>query len=284
VYWPAFAGLRSGRAGTSWSGTSGPFHVPALARFPLPAGVGVVRQRSSPFHYSALLTIPLEFSIFSPGNSYTPSYLPTGGLLASIRVLTFAAIWALVLSLPGCGGGSKTVTRVEPDQTIDLSGDWNDTDSRMVAEEMIKDALNRPWLGEFKGDKKRSPVVIVGTVRNRSSEHIASTAFTKNLERELINSGRVEFVANKEERSEVRDERTDQQEFSSPESLKKFQMETGADFMLRGDITSIIDQEGGSRVKFYQVNLELVNIETNKKAWIGEKKIKKLVEQSGSKF
>jgi penicillin-binding protein activator len=204
--------------------------------------------------------------------------------LASIRVLTFAAIWALVLSLPGCGGGSKTVTRVEPDQTIDLSGDWNDTDSRMVAEEMIKDALNRPWLGEFKGDKKRSPVVIVGTVRNRSSEHIASTAFTKNLERELINSGRVEFVANKEERSEVRDERTDQQEFSSPESLKKFQMETGADFMLRGDITSIIDQEGGSRVKFYQVNLELVNIETNKKAWIGEKKIKKLVEQSGSKF
>ena len=94
----------------------------------------------------------------------------------------------------------------------------------------------------------------------------------------------MEFVANKEERSEVRDERTDQQEFSSPESLKKFQMETGADFMLRGDITSIIDQDGGSRVKFYQVNLELVNIETNKKVWIGEKKIKKLVEQRGSKF
>ncbi len=198
-------------------------------------------------------------------------------------MLVLAAISALAVMILGCGE-SKTVTRVEPDQAIDLSGDWNDTDSRMVAEEMIKDALNRPWLGEFQGEKKRSPVVIVGTVRNRSSEHIASTAFTKNLERELINSGRVEFVANKEERSEVRDERTDQQEFSSPESLKKFQMETGADFMLRGDIASIIDQDGGSRVKFYQVNLELVNIETNKKVWIGEKKIKKLVQQSGSKF
>ncbi len=203
--------------------------------------------------------------------------------MAPIRVLVLAAISLLALLILGCGE-SKTVTRVEPDQAIDLSGDWNDTDSRMVAEEMIKDALNRPWLGEFKGEKKRSPVVIVGTVRNRSSEHIASTAFTKNLERELINSGSVEFVASKEERNEVRDERTDQQEFSSPESLKKFQIETGADFMLRGDITSIIDQEGGSRVKFYQVNLELVNIETNKKAWIGEKKIKKLVAQSGSKF
>jgi len=203
--------------------------------------------------------------------------------LAPFRVLAIAASAALALLIAGCSE-TKTVTRVEPDQAIDLSGDWNDTDSRQVAEEMIKDVLNRPWLPDFKGEKKRTPVVIVGTVRNRSTEHISSTTFTKNLERELINSGRVEFVANKEERAEVRDERTDQQEFSTPESLKKFQQETGADFMLRGDITSIVDQDGGSRVKYYQVNLELVNIETNKKAWIGEKKIKKLVEQSGSKF
>jgi hypothetical protein len=54
--------------------------------------------------------------------------------------------------------------------------------------------------------------------------------------------------------------------------------------MLRGDITTIVDQEGGEKVKYYQVNLELVNIETNRKAWIGEKKIKKYVSQSGTKF
>jgi penicillin-binding protein activator len=200
-----------------------------------------------------------------------------------LRIFSASLMVLAVALLAGCGA-SKTVSRVEPDQAIDLSGDWNDTDSRLVAEEMIKDVLGRPWIGEFKGDKKRAPVVIVGTVRNRTSEHIATTAFTKNLERELINSGRVEFVANKEERTEVRDERTDQQEFSSAETLKKFQQETGADFMLRGDITSIIDAEGGTQVKYYQVNLELVNIETNKKAWIGEKKLKKVVSQSGSKF
>jgi uncharacterized protein (TIGR02722 family) len=185
--------------------------------------------------------------------------------------------------LAGCGGG-KTVSRVEPDTAIDLSGDWNDTDSRLVAEEMIKDVLARPWVGEFNGEKKRSPDVIVGTVRNRSAEHIPTTAFIKNLEKELINSGRVSFVASKEERTEVRDERADQQENASAESVKKFQKEAGADFMLRGDITTIIDQEGGEKVKYYQVNLELVNVETNRKAWVGEKKIKKYVSQSGTKF
>jgi len=198
-------------------------------------------------------------------------------------VLVVAVSVALALLILGCGE-SKTVTRIEPDQAVDLSGDWNDTDSRLVAETSIKDMLTGAWLPDFKGAAQRTPVVIVGTIRNRTAEHIASTAFIKNLERELVNSGRVDFVASKEERTEVRDERTDQQEFSSQESLKKFQQETGADFMLRGDITSIIDQDGGSRVKYYQVNLELINIETNKKAWIGEKKIKKLVEQSGSKF
>ncbi len=202
---------------------------------------------------------------------------PIRNLVAVIAVIVIAGLFA------GCGS-SKTVSRVEPNTTIDLSGDWNDTDSRLVAEEMIKDVLGRPWLGQFTGAKNKSPNVIVGTIKNRTSEHISAITFTKDLERELLNSGKVTFVANKEERSEVREERADQQENASAESMKKFQQETGADFMLRGDISSIIDQEGGEKVKFYQVNLELVNIETNQKAWIGDKKIKKLVSQSGSKF
>ncbi len=203
--------------------------------------------------------------------------------MVTLRLLAVAATLAALLLLPGCGS-SRSVSRIEADKEVDLSGDWNDTDSRLVAEEMIKDVLSRPWLGDFKTAVNRPPEVIVGTVKNRTTEHIQTLTFIKNLERELINSGRVNFVANKEERQEVRDERADQQENASPETMKKFQKEVGADFMLRGDITSIVDQEGGDQVKYYQVNMELVNLETNRKAWLGEKKIKKLVSQSGTKF
>lgn len=70
-----------------------------------------------------------------------------------IIILTVVFIASFFL---GCGA-SKTVQRVEPDTTIDLSGDWNDTDSRLVSQEMINDVLSRGWLGEFKGEKKRSP-------------------------------------------------------------------------------------------------------------------------------
>ena len=46
--------------------------------------------------------------------------------------------------LVGCGGG-KQITRLDPGTQTDLSGKWNDTDSRLVAEEMISDCLSGPW-------------------------------------------------------------------------------------------------------------------------------------------
>src|SRR6266705_2450729 len=113
-------------------------------------------------------------------------------------------------------GACASVNRVDTNTVTDLSGDWNDTDSRLVAEQMITDCVSRPWLGEFKGAHSGAkPVVIVGTVKNRSNEHIAVTTFTKDLERELINNGSTKFVAAKDERDEVRDERSDQQTNSS---------------------------------------------------------------------
>jgi uncharacterized protein (TIGR02722 family) len=177
-------------------------------------------------------------------------------------------------------GACASVNRVDTGTVTDLSGNWNDTDSRLVAEEMIVDCVSRPWLGEFKGEHGgKRPVVIVGTVKNRSNEHIAITTFTKDLEKQLINNGSVRFVANKEERSEVRDEREDQQVNSNAETMKRMRAETGADFMLIGNIDQIDDASGRTSAKVYQVNLELVNMETNEKAWIGTKDIKKMIKK-----
>jgi uncharacterized protein (TIGR02722 family) len=183
------------------------------------------------------------------------------------------------LLIAGCGGTTKTVTRVAADTNTDLSGRWNDTDARLVAEEMMKDVLSRPWLQRHMDDKGKPPVITVGRVRNESMEHIDTEVFTKDLERELINSGSVEFVAGTKESAAVRRERMDQQSNASYETAKALAQEIGADFMLVGNISSIMDQTGSGKEQsvFYTVNLELINIETNQKVWIGNKKIKKAI-------
>ena len=184
------------------------------------------------------------------------------------------SLLVLVVFLTSC---SRSVTRVSPDQQIDLSGRWNDTDSKLVAEEMIKDVLNRPWKSDFQSAKNRRPVVIVGIVANRSAEHIQSETFIKDVEREFINSGMVRVVQNAEFREKLREERADQGEFASPETQARWGRELGADFMMFGVINSTTDSYKKEKVVNYKVNLELANLETNEKVWIGDKEIKKYI-------
>lgn len=187
----------------------------------------------------------------------------------------------LVLGLAAC---SPSVTRMESTEVKDLSGAWNDTDSRLVSEEMVQDALTRPWLQTHTSSKKKPPVVIVGEVRNLSHEHINVNTFVADLERALINSGRVEFVASNTERGEVRDERRDQDIHAREATRKPMGKETGADFMLKGTINTIIDASGRTQVRYYQVDLTLISLDDNRKLWVGQKKIKKLVERSQLRF
>ena len=190
-----------------------------------------------------------------------------------------AVLIVLVVLVTGCS--AIKVKRIEGDEAIDFSGRWNDTDSRLTAKEMIDDSLSALWLNSFSEKSQRSPVVIVGAIINKSHEHINAELFTKDLERSLIRSGRVKFVASPQERGQIRQEREDQHAgYTSPETRKAIGRETGADFMLIGSINSIKDDTRGRYLILYEVNLELIDLETNEKAWIGQKNIRKVVTRS----
>jgi len=198
-----------------------------------------------------------------------------------MRKLIFVLIVSLCLGFLGVGCSSIGVQRVQTDTTIDLSGKWNDTDSRLVSEEMIQDVLSRPWHKKFmRNHEGKLPVVVVGAIRNRSHEHINTRTFVKDLEKALINSGEVDFVASQGIRKELRDEVKQQSSYSSEDTAKEAGEELGADFMLKGEINTIRDKIEGEEVMFYQVNLELIDIESHRKAWIGDKKIKKVIDQN----
>ena len=190
----------------------------------------------------------------------------------------------IVTLMTGLSACSQKVTRVESDTVTDLSGNWNDTDSRLVADEMIQDALSRSWLTRFNREHGKPPTVIVGDVRNLSHEHINTRTFISDIERALINSGEVDFVASSEERQEIRNERKDQDLHASEETRKAMGQEIGADFMLKGTINTIIDAVSDEQVRFYQVDLTLIDLANNRKVWVGQKKIKKAIERAGLRW
>ncbi|MCF6179463.1 MAG: penicillin-binding protein activator LpoB [Geopsychrobacter sp.] len=198
-----------------------------------------------------------------------------------MQKLWIIATVVLLALLSGC---ATQVKRIDPDEVKDLSGAWNDTDSRLVSEEMIADMLERPWVSDFMVDAGKRPAVIVGTLRNLSHEHININTFVADIERAMINSGRVDFVASSFERQEIRDERKDQDLNASEKTRKAMGQELGADFMLKGQINTIIDHASKNQVRFYQVDLTLISLADNRKVWLGQKKIKKFVKRSKLRY
>jgi uncharacterized protein (TIGR02722 family) len=186
----------------------------------------------------------------------------------------------------GCGGPSQNVQRVATDSTTDLSGKWNDTDARLTSEALIKDCFSAPWLEKFTQKKGKQPTVRVRGIVNKTDEHIDAQVFVKNIERAMVNSGKVDVVSQEgNEMSSVSAE----QKFGtsgevSDESAPSVGNRTGADYVLVGRMASILDQIEGKAAKFYKITFELIDSTTDKKVWMGDHEIKKLIQQKSASW
>lgn len=184
-----------------------------------------------------------------------------------------ASLLVILLSLFSC---APAVQRMSETSVTDLSGRWNETDVRLTSEQIIDELQSHPWYNNFIAENKgKSPVIIVGMITNNTHEHIDPELFCKNVEISIVNSGRMKLVQSGNKRAELRAEIADQQTYASKETMKKFGMANGADFIMQGNIASIVDEKGKQKTVFYKVNLELTNLQSNEIVWIGNKEIKK---------
>jgi PBP1b-binding outer membrane lipoprotein LpoB len=196
---------------------------------------------------------------------------------APLACLLLAAFAAPTLMVTGCG---KTVTRTDQNAVIDLSGDWNDVDSTQTAQAMIADATSKPWADNFRAKKNKNPTVKVGRITVRTNGDIINTdIFTNDLLRAFINSDKVDVVGSSSATEQTRAERADQDKNASEATRKESFQEQGSDFLLTGSIGVQDDQDGGKKVKFYSVDLTLIDVQSQRQVWIGNKKIKKFIER-----
>ncbi len=195
------------------------------------------------------------------------------------KAVVVAGLFLPLFFLSGCA--TTKVSRVDSDTEIALTDRWNDEDSRLVAEEMIADMLSYPWLKKFQKEHPgREPIITIQRIKNRSHEHISTSTFVNDIKRAVMRSGMAGFVVSGEERERLRAELREQDAYASEESRMAMGEETGANFALSGSIDSMVDQLGGKRVTFYQVDIKLVDLQTTREVWNGQKKIKKVMERS----
>lgn len=178
-----------------------------------------------------------------------------------------------VIALLGTQSCNRKVARISESEVKDFSGRWNEIDSRLTAEELIKECHSGPWLNEFVLKNMKKPTVIVGFVKNKSHEHIDADMFMLDLEKSFITKGDIKLVQGGEKRKELRGERADQQDNASQSTMKSFGLEMGADYIMQGDIVSNVDSYKRRKTVTYKIVLQLTDIQSNQVVWFGDKKI-----------
>ena len=198
-----------------------------------------------------------------------------------VRFSRAARLASFAILLPAGACFSKRVTRIEPDAVTDLSGRWNDTDSRLVANQLVEQTLSAGWAKRYSDlHSGEAPTVIVGTFANRTLEHIQVGTLVKDIEKAFITTGAARVVASGGERQDIRAERKDQQQNARAETRTRVGQELGARYALTGELQAIEDVDGRERVIFYQVDASIIDLETNTKVWVGQHKIKKYIERA----
>lgn len=172
---------------------------------------------------------------------------------------------------------ARTVSRIDPNQQIDLSGRWNDSDSRQVADKMTSELLASNTFNDYSKALGKKPVIVVGQIRNKTSEHIDANNFIKKFELAIFNSGLADIVESDAFRDKLRLERAQQQDFSDPATVAKWGKEVGANLMLFGEMSSETDVYNKNKVVNYVTTLFLTDMETNKRVWYDQQEIKKQI-------
>lgn len=174
-------------------------------------------------------------------------------------------------------GCASTVRYGDATSVQALSTDFSSTDLQTISAKMVDSLLTFPPIVE--ATSQRRPVLVVGSIKNRTTRWIDGKAITDTITSKLILSGKFRFVDRSTDR-EVIDELKTQQEggLTNPNKAKQFGQQEAAEYIITGDFIDISQEARGKRDVYYKFTLSLRNLQTGIVEWKDEKEIRKLVD------
>ena len=192
-----------------------------------------------------------------------------------LRVLSMLLLGS-ALALSGC---ASKVDYGDAQARETVNTDFGSTDLQMIAAKMVDDMMVFPPIVQM--TQNRRPVVFVDRIKNKTSEHIDTESVTDTIQSKLINSGKFRFV-DMSVVDRVREQLEYQQDSGMVDQASAAQMgrQIGAEFMLYGNLSSIVKRDDSTKDVYYKFTLKLLNIQSGIIEWSGEKEIRKTRKRS----
>ncbi|CAM2847010.1 penicillin-binding protein activator LpoB [Vibrio mytili] len=188
------------------------------------------------------------------------------------------ALLGLAVILGGC---SNKVTYGDAQATETTTIDFGSTDLQTIAAEMVDSMMMSGSVAAITRDQR--PIVFVERIKNKTSEHIDTESITDTISTKMLNSGKFRFVDMDRVdsvRQQLNFQNTD--ELVNQSTAIQFGKMVGAQYMLYGNLSSIVKNAGSDKDVYYKMTMRLMDLETGLIEWADETEIRK--EQSKSLF
>ncbi len=197
-----------------------------------------------------------------------------GKKLKSAGVLLVAGL--LSVSLVGC---SKSIKYGDATEVETTTTGFGSTDLQQIAAKMVDSVLTFPPVVEITA--KRRPVMFVDTIKNKTTEHIDTESITDTISTKLLRSGKFRFV----DMTKVAavQQQLDYQSDSgmvNQNAAMKMGQQVGAEYMLYGNLSSIVKRNSSRKDVYYKFTLKLMHLQSGIVEWSDEKEIRKSKEKS----
>ena len=194
------------------------------------------------------------------------------------RPILLSASLAVVLS--ACTG-PRAFTRgtyEDPNEIEMLSDRFNENDLQLIAKRMVNSLAGSPRFSQAPPNG-RLPVVVVARLKNKTSEHIDMVSLADKIQTGLAQTGRFALL-DKAAREDIAEEYEYQQSgYVRPDEAKGPGEQVSADFLMTGELSSIVQQVGNDKLVYYKMTVKLNNVRTGVMEWTDEKEIRKKFEK-----
>jgi uncharacterized protein (TIGR02722 family) len=195
-----------------------------------------------------------------------------------MKIATFAVIASAVL-LTACETNprqpSQSGVRYGDAKAVEtVTNEFGSTDLQVIAENMAKKMLQSPAIA----NSNTLVRLRIEDVRNLTSEYIDTRMITNRIRRQLLNSGRVEFVvddAGMQTQTDglIRQNNSGLYDSKTTSRLGKMEAEK---YAVRGSIRSIVKRSANVKDVFYTFELSLTDKQRGVEVWSEDQEIRKV--------
>ncbi|MEG9357928.1 penicillin-binding protein activator LpoB [Vibrio cholerae] len=181
------------------------------------------------------------------------------------------ALLGLAVILGGC---SNKVSYGDAQAVETVNVDFGSTDLQKIAAEMVDSMMMSGSVSAITRDGR--PIVFVERIKNKTSEHIDTESITDTISTKMLNSGKFRFV-DMDRVEAVRDQLNFQNndELVNQGTAIQFGKMVGAQYMLYGNLSSIVKNAGSDKDVYYKMTMRLMDLQTGLIEWADETEIRK---------